>query len=125
MTNILLVGLGGSLGAIARYALGGWVHKVLDSPWFPYGTLVVNVVGCFLIGFLAGLAETRQVFGAEVRLFLFIGLLGGFTTFSTFGYETFSLARDGQFVAAGLNACLQVVSGLAAVWLGHAITRFL
>lgn len=123
--NIILVGAGGFLGAVARYALGGWVHRLLDNPWFPYGTLAVNVAGCFLIGLLGGLVETRQVLSAESRMFLFIGVLGGFTTFSTFGYETFSLARDGQFLAATINAILQVVCGLTAVWLGNTLARFL
>jgi CrcB protein len=123
MTNILLVGMGGFIGSVARYLLSGWVYRFLNNPWFPYGTLVVNVVGCLLIGLLAGLAESRQIFSGEVRLFLLIGMLGGFTTFSTFGYETFALLRDGQFLAMAANVGAQVVFGLLAVWLGYVLSR--
>ncbi len=84
-----IVGSGGFLGALARYGLSGLVQRQLPFASFPYGTLVVNLMGCALIGVLAGLAESRQMFGSEVRTFAFIGVLGGFTTFSTFGYETF------------------------------------
>jgi fluoride exporter len=73
MMRVFLVGAGGFLGSILRYAVGGWVHNLSNNAWFPYGTLVVNSVGCLLIGFLSGLAENRSVFGPEVRLFLFIG----------------------------------------------------
>jgi CrcB protein len=97
----------------------------LDNPWLPFGTLVVNVVGCFLIGFLSGLAEARSVFGPEVRLFLFIGVLGGFTTFSSFAYETFALARDTENLAAAANIFAQVILGLIAVWVGNALVRFM
>jgi fluoride exporter len=93
MLQVFLVGAGGFLGAILRYAVGGWVHDMLNNASFPYGTLIVNAIGCLLIGFLSGLAESRSVFGPQARLFIFIGILGGFTTFSSFAYETFSLAR--------------------------------
>jgi len=94
MIRIVLVGVGSFVGGVLRYGLSTWVHRVLDNPWFPYGTLAVNVLGCLVIGFLAGLAETRTAFTSEARLFLFVGILGGFTTFSSFALETFSLARD-------------------------------
>ena len=125
MLRVFLVGAGGFLGAVLRYLVGGWVHNVLDNAWFPYGTLVVNVVGCLLIGFLAGLAENRFVFGAETRLFLFIGILGGFTTFSSFAYETLSLARDAQNLAAAINVLAQVSLGLAGVWIGNTLSRLM
>jgi len=121
--NILLVGIGGFLGAASRYAVGGWVHKWLDSPWFPYGTLTVNILGCFLIGVLAGFAETRQFLTAEMRLLTMVGFLGGFTTFSTFGYESVSLLRDGQFLGIFWNIALHLSLGLLAVWLGLNLTR--
>ncbi|MBM4297986.1 MAG: fluoride efflux transporter CrcB, partial [Deltaproteobacteria bacterium] len=92
---------------------------------FPYGTLVVNVVGCWMIGFLFGLTETRSVFGPDARVFIFIGILGGFTTFSSFAYETYSLARDAQFVFAAVNIILQMVLGLAGVWFGNALARLM
>jgi CrcB protein len=123
MLRVFMVGAGGFLGAVLRYLVGGWVHNVLDNAWFPYGTLVVNVAGCLLIGFLAGLAENRFVFGAETRLFLFIGILGGFTTFSSFAYETLSLARDAQNLAAAINVLAQVSLGLAGVWIGNTLGR--
>jgi len=122
---IFLVGVGGFLGSVLRYLVGGWVHQLLDNPWFPYGTLVVNIAGCLVIGFLGGLAESRQLFGPEARLFIFLGILGGFTTFSSFAFETANLLRDAQFFAASINAGLQVVLGLGAVWLGSLLARFL
>ncbi|MBI5090969.1 MAG: fluoride efflux transporter CrcB [Candidatus Hydrogenedentes bacterium] len=124
MVNVLLVGAGGFLGSIARYLLGGWVHRVLDNPWLPWGTFAINVLGCLFIGFLAGLAETRQAISPEARLFLMVGILGGFTTFSTFGYETFALLQDGQWAPAIANAIGQVVLGLVAVWMGYSIARW-
>jgi CrcB protein len=123
MLSILLVGAGGFVGSVLRYAFSGWVHRVLDNPWFPYGTLAVNVIGSLMIGFLAGLADHRSLFSAEARVFLFIGLLGGFTTFSSLTIETFSLARSGQFLGALTNVAAQIVLGLLAVWLGSLLAR--
>ena len=125
MRQVCLVGAGGFLGAILRYLVGGWVHGILDNASFPYGTLVVNVSGCLVIGFLSGLAESRSVLGPEARLFLFIGVLGGFTTFSSFAYETFSLARDTENLAAAMNVFAQLSLGLAGVWFGNALARLM
>lgn len=125
MTHILLVGAGGFLGAVARYLLGGWVYRVLPFAGFPYGTLAVNLLGCLLIGFLSGLAEARQVLGPEARMFLLIGFLGSFTTFSTFGYETMALARDAEYAGALANIGVHVAAGLVAVWAGGVLSRFL
>ena len=125
MLRVILVGAGGFLGAILRYAIAGWVHNLLQNAWFPYGTLVVNVAGCLLIGFLAGLAEQRSLLGPELRVFLFIGILGGFTTFSSFAYETFSLARDAENIAAAVNIFAQLVLGLLGVWFGNAMARLM
>jgi len=122
---ILLVGAGGFLGSILRYVLSGWVHRILDNPWFPYGTLAVNVTGSLVIGFLAGLADSRSLFSSEARLFVFIGLLGGFTTFSSLTIETFSLARSAQLLAAAMNVTLQIFLGLVAVWLGNLLARLM
>ena len=99
------------------------VHRALDNPWFPYGTLTVNVLGCLIIGFLAGIAETRAAFTPEVRLFIFVGILGGFTTFSSFALETFLLARDTQNIAALINIGLQLILGLLAVWIGNILAH--
>ena len=89
LINAAVVGSGGFLGALARFGLSGLVHRQLPLATFPYGTLVVNLLGCLAIGVITGLAESRQLFGPEVRTFALIGLLGGFTTFSSFGYESF------------------------------------
>lgn len=123
MINILIVGIGGFIGSIARYLLGGWIHRLLNNAWFPYGTLVINICGCFIIGFLNGLSESSGVFSPETRLFIFIGILGGFTTFSSFGYETFALFRDGEWLASIANITLQIILGLCAVWFGNVISR--
>ena len=121
MEKALLVGLGGFLGSILRYALGGLIVRSRWGWSFPLETLVINGTGCFVLGLLAGLSESRGIFTGTSRAFLFIGLLGGYTTFSTFGYETFQLLRNGQWNAAALSTFLQVVLGIAAVWLGHAL----
>ena len=123
MRAVLLVGLGGGLGSIGRYLLGGWVHRWPAVESFPAGTLVVNVVGCFLIGIVGGLATGRQMFGADLRLFLMIGVLGGFTTYSSFAFETLALARDAEVGRALANVAAQVVLGLAAAWLGDGLVR--
>jgi CrcB protein len=118
VTALLWVALGGALGSMARYKLSGLVlHHTID--WrFPAGTFTVNVVGCLVAGLLAGYAEQREVFTAEARLFLFTGVLGGFTTFSAFGLETMFLMRRGEWLVAGSNVALSVAAGLAALWLG-------
>ncbi len=125
MINILIVGIGGFIGSVGRYLVGGWVHNSTNITWFPVGTFAVNMCGCFLIGFLGGISESLQVFTPETRLLLFIGVLGGFTTFSSFGYETFTLIRDGEVFAAAANAGLQVILGLGFVWLGNILSRIL
>ncbi len=122
MTNILLVGIGGFIGSVARYLASGYVQQSTKSINFPFGTLAVNVIGCFIIGFLAQLAEERGVFTSESRLFVFTGFLGGFTTFSSFGNETLNLARDSQMMNALANVGANVILGLFAVWLGRTIT---
>lgn len=121
LTNALLVGSGGFAGALLRYSLGGLVHRLLPLAAFPYGTLAVNLVGCLVIGALAGLADARQVFSPELRTFVFIGVLGAFTTFSTFGYETFAMLRDGEALHALANVGLHLVLGLGLVWLGYSV----
>ncbi|MDP2602496.1 MAG: fluoride efflux transporter CrcB [Deltaproteobacteria bacterium] len=123
MIGIVWVALGSLIGGVLRYGLSTWVHRVLDNAWFPYGTLAVNVSGCLVMGFLAGLAEARTVFTSGTRLFLLVGVLGGFTTFSSFALETFALARDTQNVAAISNIGLQLVLGLLAVWIGNVVAR--
>lgn len=121
--NLFLVGIGGFVGSVGRYLVSGWMHDVIRQPWLPAGTLAVNALGCFAIGVVAGLAEIRQLFTPEARLLVVVGLLGGFTTFSAFGYETFSLARDREFALAAANVAAQVLFGLFAVWAGYALVR--
>lgn len=121
MEKLLLVGAGGFIGAIARFLVSGWVQIASGSVGFPYGTVAVNLIGCFLIGFLAYLMDARGVFEPEVRLFLFIGVLGSFTTFSTFENETFALFREGSTALALLDIGVHVFFGLVAVWVGHAL----
>ena len=117
MRSILYVGAGSFIGGICRYLFTTWAYKTLD-PSFPYGTLAVNVLGCLLMGFLAGVAESHLTFTRDVRLFLMVGILGGFTTFSAFAWETFSLAKNTQNIAA-LNIALQLLLGFLAVWIGN------
>jgi fluoride exporter len=120
--NVLLIALGGSIGAVARYGLTGVVQR-FTTPYFPFGTFVVNIAGCFAFGVLAGVAEHRFALGPEARAFLLIGVLGGFTTFSSFGYETLQLLRDAEFMRASLNVVGQVVIGVCVMWLGFVLTR--
>ena len=123
MGKIWYVGVGGFIGSTLRYGIGGWLVRVKGGTLFPWETLAINVAGCLAIGALAALSETRGLFTGTTRAFLFVGVLGGFTTFSTFGYETFQLLRDGQHTAALASALLQVCCGLGAVWAGDALVR--
>nr|HPQ66639.1 CrcB family protein [bacterium] len=88
LKNLLIVGLGGFVGSVLRYSVSGWVQRLAPEGSFPLGTLAVNVTGCLVLGFLGGLAENLEVFAPGTRVFVFLGVLGGFTTFSSFGYET-------------------------------------
>ena len=121
MEKVLLVGVGGFLGSVLRYGIGGLVGRLKMGWTFPIETLIINGVGCLVLGLLVGLSESRGVLSGTTRAFLFIGLLGGFTTFSTFGYETFQLMRDGQWSAAALSTSLQLLFGVGGVWFGHAV----
>lgn len=118
MKGLLLVALGGAIGSVARYKLSGIVlHHTID--WrFPAGTFVVNVAGCLVAGILVALAEKGDFLTPEVRLLLFTGLLGGFTTFSAFGVETMHLLKRGEIFVAGLYVVSSVAVGMAALWFG-------
>ena len=118
MTHLLLVGIGGFIGAVTRYALGGWITQLTVQAKFPYGTFLVNLAGCFVIGLLAGVSVKYELFSQEAKLFLFTGLLGGFTTFSAFGLETVFLLRRGESLIAAAYVGASVVLGIALVWLG-------
>jgi CrcB protein len=123
MIQLFAVGIGGCFGALARYGLSGMAHRWLGSG-FPYGTLLVNVLGCLVFGGVWGLVEYRQLFAPNTRLFLTTGILGGMTTFSTFGYETFALLRDEEYALAVANVAANVVVGVAAVMAGWFAAKF-
>lgn len=128
MRHLIAVALGGALGSAARYGLQGWAQEraARAHGWialFPLGTLAVNLAGCFAIGALAALAQGRLLVTPEARSFLLVGVLGGFTTFSAFGYETVELARAGNVALAAANVGASVAFGLAGVWLGAALAR--
>ena len=116
---IVLVGVGGFIGAVLRYLISDWVNEIFQTLSVPYGTLTVNITGCLLIGILAGLSENRNLLGPETRALLVVGVLGGFTTFSTFGNETVELLNDGKSIGAFSNFALHVCLGLVAVWVGY------
>jgi CrcB protein len=118
MKQVFLVGLGGFIGAVGRYKVGGFVlHHTAD--WkFPLSTFLVNVMGCFVIGLLSALVEKHDIFTPDIRVFLMPGVLGGFTTFSAFAHEGVFLVRRGDNHIALLYAILSVLCGLLAVWLG-------
>lgn len=116
----LLIGAGGALGSIARFWLNGIVSTRFGET-FPWGTLLVNVSGSFVIGFFATLTgpDGRAFVGSPGRQFFMTGVCGGYTTFSSFSLQTLTLAQDGEWTRAGGNVGLSVISCLGAVWLGH------
>ena len=120
--RIVYVALGGALGSTARYLLDGAVYRILPAT-FPYGTFVVNLTGCFVFGVLIGMAEDRLVVGSAARAFLLIGVLGGFTTFSSFAFETVQLLRGGEAMRGASNVVGQVIGGLVLLWAGAAVGR--
>jgi fluoride exporter len=120
--SALLVAVGGMIGSVARYELAGFVQRLTESP-FPMGTLCVNVGGSFILGFVMALSLERGVLGADARLLLGTGFCGGFTTMSTFAYETMALTRQGDIVYAAFNLVATLVSCLAAVWLAQLVGR--
>lgn len=115
--NLALVFLGGGLGAAARYVLQGLVYRFLPAT-FPFGTFAVNIIGSFLIGFLMAAFEVRFLVTPALRVFLAIGVLGGFTTFSSFSYETLMLLREGSYALGAINILATVVLCLSATWMG-------
>ncbi len=122
--RLLIIGAGGFIGAIARHGLSGLVQHRAGA-LFPAGTLVVNVVGCALLGALLAYVETRPALDPDSRAFLTVGILGSFTTFSTFGFETLELARLGATRLAVGNVAANVAAGLVALWLGRLVARLM
>ncbi len=124
MMKYLVVGLGGFIGANARYVIGGWVQERM-GPSYPYGTFVINVTGCFILGMFATLA-LRYAWNDYWRLLIAIGFVGAYTTFSTFEYETLLLiAEGGRYWDAAINILGSVVVGLFAAYLGVIAARIL
>jgi len=124
LKQILLIGFGGFAGSVARY----FVSRLNTSvEWFsiPVGTLMVNVLGSLLIGFLVGISEKSPILTMELRMFLMVGLCGGFTTFSTFTSENLMLMRNGQILPLFLYTGLSILLGFTAVYLGYISTRLM
>ena len=117
MKEAMIVGLGGCVGSMGRYLIGGLILHQAGSMKFPLSTFLINVAGCLLIGVLGGIGERHHI-TLEAKLFLMTGVLGGFTTFSAFGLETMSLLKRGDVGIAVLYAGLSVVLGISAVWTG-------
>jgi CrcB protein len=124
LKNLLFIGAGGFIGSVARYLVSR-LNTHVD--WFavPVGTLAVNVLGSLVIGFLMGIAEKSPILTVELRMFLMVGLCGGFTTFSSFAGENLTLMRNGQFLALFLYTGLSILLGFTAVYLGYISTRLL
>lgn len=116
--TLLVIAAGGAVGSVARYLFSTAVLRA-SGMLFPIGTFAVNFAGCVAFGAIVGAAERRFVLAPEWRAFLLIGVLGGFTTFSSYAYESFALLRDGQFASAAINVVGQVVGGLAGLWMGY------
>jgi CrcB protein len=125
LPSFLIVAIGGAFGSAFRYLFGTWVQVLTRSIGFPYGTLAVNLLGCFVIGFLSQLAEARGAFTSEARLFVFIGILGGFTTFSSFANDSVNLMREGDLLNALANVGANVILGLILVWLGRTVAYWI
>lgn len=123
MTKYFLIAVGGAAGSVLRYSLQGWVQRLVNGG-FPLGTLAVNVLGCLVLGFLAAAFTGPVLIREEYRVGLTIGVLGGFTTFSTFELEIFHLTNDGQFRLALANVLLSVGLGYAAVWAGYRFSEW-
>lgn len=118
MVRYLAVLAGGALGTGLRYSLSSLIYSTVKEPTFPYANLVINVSGSFMIGLLAELFEARLLVSPTIRIAILTGILGGYTTFSSFSFETYALLRDGEMWRGILNASASVLLGLAAVWLG-------
>lgn len=118
MQKTILIGIAGLVGTLVRYWVSGVVGRKYGES-FPWGTMAVNLVGCFLAGAVFYLAEERSLLSPTLRTIIMIGLLGGFTTFSSYGLQTFTLLRDGEFGLATINVAVSNVLGLLLVWAGY------
>lgn len=122
MVNYLMLAIGGALGAVARFGLGGLVQTRMNAA-FPYGTLIVNLSGCLLMGFVMALITDRVIVAPAFRYFLPVGFIGAFTTFSTFELETFRAIEDGAWLVGAANVAISVTLGFLALWFGVAAAR--
>ena len=122
MLKVLSIAIGGAAGAVLRYWVSGLAHYFMGSA-FPWGTLAVNLIGSFIIGLLWGLFESVVV-SQNLRLLIFVGILGSFTTFATFSLENFNLVRDSQFALLFVNICVSVILCLGLVFAGYFLARF-
>lgn len=122
MQKTILIGLAGLVGTLLRYWLSGLVARQYGET-FPWGTMAVNLIGCFVAGAVFHLTEERFLVNPAVRTVILIGLLGGFTTFSSYGLQTFTLLRDGEFGLAALNIATSSVLGLLMVWAGYLLSK--
>ncbi|RMF20026.1 MAG: fluoride efflux transporter CrcB, partial [Deltaproteobacteria bacterium] len=120
--EIVSLAVGGALGTLSRYAVSGWAYRLLGER-LAYGTLVVNVAGCFLLAFIMQVGLTTDALPRTLRLAVTVGFLGAFTTFSTFGYETMRYLEDGAWLLAAANAGANLFIGLAACWAGLAVAN--
>ncbi len=114
-----MVGIGGFVGSVMRFTAGEISMRIIPLTQFPLGTLIVNIFGCFFIGLFGGLIEMKLINDPHLKLLLITGLLGGFTTFSALGFDTYSLFRTDQIFKAIINVCIHVIVGLIAVVAGH------
>ncbi len=125
----LVIGLGGALGSMLRFGLGSWIDSGMSKgtgPLFPWGTIVVNITGCLVIGFIGVVSMgDRAWISPLARTFIMIGILGGYTTFSSFSYQTLSLAQGGQWGGAAANVLISVVLCLVGTWLGATLGGWL
>lgn len=124
MLNYILVSAGAAIGGALRYGISSYIQKNI-SVIFPYGTLVVNVAGTFLLGIIMFYLNEKELIGNEFRLFLTVGLCGGFTTFSTFSYETLNLFRDSEYLLAFYNVMLNVVLCFVGIYLAYLISKLI
>ncbi len=123
MMNIILVGMGGFVGAVSRYLLGLGVNAIVPASKFPFGVMAANIIGSFMIGVLWGISEGNPIFKDKYALFLIVGVLGGFTTFSSFSLDNLKLLSEGMFLYAIMNIIISVSAGLFFTWLGFLLSK--
>jgi CrcB protein len=123
MVNLMLIAIFGAIGALGRYSVSGWTYRVLGES-FPFGTLAVNLIGCFALGAIMHTGQNTELIAAHYRQGITVGMLGAFTTFSTFGYETLRQLENGQWLGGLANVAVNVLVGLLCVWLGIETARY-